>query len=214
MKVKVRYPSDYTKCPKGHLIATLHERDELISRLQYDLSAAQEQEQLWKSEATKLAEETRTLKAQKAAKLPCNIGDTVYALFQNLPLPGCLSVTQIHIDELGTTVIAKDNHTGATYNYSVDRFGSDIFTNIDAAFAAIKKARGWGKWANQGNHPEIPKKAPEKPTRRLILGPFIQGEWWYCCPHCRRGIAAHSLKKTNRPGVYLCPYCGNEVNCY
>ena len=63
-RVKVRYVPDYNNFPKSSLVAMLHDRDRHIERLQADLYASSEQEQLWKNEAAKLEEENRLLKEE------------------------------------------------------------------------------------------------------------------------------------------------------
>ncbi len=53
MKVKVRYTDDYRKYSKETLIAMLQDKDHLIERLQAELMAIKEQEELWRAHACK-----------------------------------------------------------------------------------------------------------------------------------------------------------------
>lgn len=44
---------------------------------------------------------------------------------------------------------------------------------------------------------------------KLIPGPCFHGEIWYQCPHCQKGIEAHSISDTE-DNIHMCFYCGNK----
>lgn len=44
---------------------------------------------------------------------------------------------------------------------------------------------------------------------KLDYGACFHGEIWYRCPHCHKGIEAHSIGDTE-DNIHICFYCGGK----
>jgi hypothetical protein len=55
----------------------------------------------------------------------------------------------------------------------------------------------------------IMKKKNKDEIKNLIPGSCFHGECWYQCPHCDKGIEAHSIRDTD-DNIHECSWCGGK----
>lgn len=48
-----------------------------------------------------------------------------------------------------------------------------------------------------------------KEIKRLKEGECFHGEVWYTCPHCGKGIEAHSIAESD-DNIHICSSCGGK----